>query len=155
MHPHAQVIERFYSAFQRRDVDTLCACYHADVTFEDPAFGELRGDEARDMWRMLCGRSKDLAIEFTDIRGDDAGGSAHWEARYTFAATGRKVHNRIDATFRFRDGVIADHRDRFDFHRWAGQALGPVGKLLGGFGFFHRKFTSKARATLDEFRRPS
>lgn len=56
---------------------------------------------------------------------------AHWEARYDFTATGRKVHNIIDATFEFADGKIIRHRDHFDLHRWAGMALGLKGKLLG------------------------
>ena len=34
-----------------------------------------------------------------------------------------------------RDGLIVDHVDSFDFHRWAGQALGPSGRLLGGTSF--------------------
>ena len=58
-------------------------------------------------------------------------GSAHWEARYTYSATGRSVHNRIDATFEFRDGLITRHVDRFSLWRWAAMALGAKGALLG------------------------
>ena len=58
-------------------------------------------------------------------------GRAHWEARYLFSATGRKVHNVIEAAFEFRDGLIVRHADSFDLWRWAGQALGAKGKLLG------------------------
>jgi hypothetical protein len=53
------------------------------------------------------------------------------EARVGGAQTGRLVVNEITATHRFADGLIVDHRDEFNFHRWAGQALGPVGLLLG------------------------
>jgi ketosteroid isomerase-like protein len=152
MHPNAALIQRFYTAFQQRDAEGMCACYHRDVVFEDDAFGTLRGDEARDMWRMLCARGTDLKVEFRDVEATEAGGSAHWDAWYTFATTGKPVHNVIDATFGFRDGLIAEHHDRFDFHRWAGQALGTAGKLLGGFSFFHRAFTGKARGLLDSYR---
>ncbi len=41
------------------------------------------------------------------------------------------MHNRIDATFVFRDGKIVRHTDRFDLRVWAAQALGLKGKLLG------------------------
>jgi hypothetical protein len=58
-------------------------------------------------------------------------GSAHWEARYLFSATGRKVHNIIDARFELRDGKIVRHADSFDLWRWSGMALGAKGKLLG------------------------
>lgn len=151
MHAHAQTIERFYRAFQQRDAAAMAACYHADVCFSDPVFTDLRGDQARAMWAMLCTRGKDLRLEFRDARADDRSGSAHWEAWYTFSGTGRSVHNVIDATFEFRDGLISRHTDRFDLHRWAGQALGPVGKLLGGFGFLQNKIRTQASRNLDEW----
>ena len=83
------------------------------------------------MWAMLCARGKDLALEWRDVRADDRTGSAHWEPRYTFSATGRPVHNVIDAEFSFRDGRIAAHVDRFDLWRWSRMALGAKGTLLG------------------------
>ena len=55
-------------------------------------------------------------------------GRAHWDATYTYSATGRRVDNRIDATFAFRDGLIVRHDDRFDLWRWARQALGVQGR---------------------------
>jgi ketosteroid isomerase-like protein len=51
-HPNTELIERFYTAFQQRDAETMAACYADDVVFSDPAFGELRDEEARDMWRI-------------------------------------------------------------------------------------------------------
>jgi ketosteroid isomerase-like protein len=128
---NAALIERFYSAFARRDVETMLSCYRADVAFRDPVFGALSGREVRAMWRMLNARATDLAIEFADVAATERAGSAHWEARYTYAATGRPVHNRIDASFEFRDGLIARHVDRFSLWRWAAMALGAKGALLG------------------------
>jgi ketosteroid isomerase-like protein len=151
MHPHAAVIERFYSALQRRDAEAMNACYHDDIEFSDDVFGTLGGDDARGMWRMLCERGKDLRIEFRDIKADDRSGSAHWEAWYTFAASGRPVHNVIQARFEFADGLIRRHDDRFDFARWAGQALGLPGKLLGRTGFFRNALRRKVRATLEGY----
>lgn len=152
-HPNAALIDRFYEAFARRDADAMAACYLDDVEFSDPAFGALRGDEARAMWAMLCARATDLVIEHGDVVADDAAGSARWEARYTFAATGRPVHNVIEARFAFRDGLIMRHDDRFDFARWSRQALGVPGLLLGRFGFFRRAFQRKARALLARYSR--
>lgn len=151
MHPHAQLIERFYQAFQKRDAAGMARCYHPEVHFSDPAFPELRGARAGAMWTMLCAKGKDLRLEYRDVQADDRTGSAHWEAWYTFSKTGRPVHNQIDARFEFRDGLIVRHQDRFDFHRWASQALGPAGRLLGGFGFLRRKVQAMAAKGLDEF----
>ena len=127
----ADTIRTFYEAFQRRDAAAMGRCYTADVVFSDPVFTHLVGDQARGMWTMLCERGKDLRVEFTDVAADAATGRAHWEAWYTFSATGRAVHNVIEARFRFRDGLIAEHTDSFSLARWAAQALGLKGVLLG------------------------
>jgi ketosteroid isomerase-like protein len=131
MHPNAQLLTDFYAAFGRHDAEGMVACYAKDVAFSDPVFTDLHGDEARAMWRMLCERAKDLRLEASGIEADDTGGKAHWEAWYTFSATGAKVHNVIDAKFTFADGKVTVHRDSFDLRRWAAQALGLKGKLLG------------------------
>lgn len=64
--------------------------------------------------------------------------------------TGRSVLNDIRAGFRFADGLIAEHRDDFDFYRWARQALGPVG-LLGWTPFVRSAVRRRAAARLDAF----
>jgi ketosteroid isomerase-like protein len=131
VHPNAQTLETFYLSFGRRDAEGMVALYTPDVEFSDAVFTSLKGIEVFSMWRMLTERAKDLRVEASGITADDATGRAHWDAYYTFSATGRQVHNRIDASFTFRDGKIARHTDRFDLHAWAGMALGLKGKLLG------------------------
>ena len=151
MNTNEETIRRFYTAFQKRDAAGMNACYAQDVQFSDPVFTDLRGDAARAMWTMLCERGKDLKIEFRDVRADGATGAAHWEAWYTFSGSGRQVHNIIDATFEFRDGKISKHTDRFDLHRWAGQALGFMGKLLGGTSFLQDKVRGTAAKSLEDY----
>ncbi len=151
MHPNAALIERFYTSFQACDARGMAACYHPDVLFTDPAFGELRGAEAGAMWAMLCGRAKDLRITFANVAADEESGDAEWEAHYTFTQTGRPVHNRIRARFRFRDGLIVRHDDRFPFWRWARQALGPAGLLLGWTPLLQHKVRATARAGLASY----
>lgn len=148
MHPNATLIRRFYDAFAARDAEGMKACYHPDIVFTDPAFGELRGAQAGAMWTMLTGRAKDLEVTASDIEADDQRGRAHWDARYTFGQTGRKVLNRIDAAFEFRDGLIIRHTDTFDFYAWARQALGPAGVLLGWTPLLQNKVRDSARAGL-------
>src|SRR5687767_11568265 len=109
----------------------MAACYAPEATFDDPAFPGLKGDQPGAMWRMLTGRSKDLEIQLVEHEADDERGSAHWLADYTFGQTGRKVHNDVKASFRFENGLIAEHKDSFDFWAWSRQALGAPGLLLG------------------------
>ncbi len=130
-HDNAGLIARFYAALDRRDAETIAACYAPDATFSDPVFPRLDAAGVTAMWRMLCARGKDLRVVASDITADATSGSAHWVATYTYTATGRKVVNRVDAAFTLRDGRIARHVDRFDLHRWMRQALGVKGLLLG------------------------
>ena len=148
---NAALIERFYTAFARRDHETMAACYAADARFSDPVFQDLQGDEVTAMWRMLCERGTDLELSHSAVEAEADRGSAHWDADYTFSATGRKVHNEIDASFSFGDGLIVEHTDSFDLWRWARQALGPVGIALGWAPPLQNKIRGQARENLREF----
>lgn len=150
MADNAQVIRDLYGALDRHDGEAMAQLYAPDATFEDPAFGELSGEEAGDMWRMLTSRAEDLRVELADHAADGDSGSAHWIATYTFR-TGRHVVNDIHARFRFRDGKIVDHRDSFSFHKWARQALGPGGWVLG-LPVISGLVRGKARGDLESFR---
>jgi ketosteroid isomerase-like protein len=145
------LIERFYGAFAQRDGAGMAACYAPDVHFSDPVFTDLHGREAGAMWRMLTERGTDLRVELLERSAEEDRGSAHWRAHYTFTQTGRPVVNDVHASMRMRDGLIAEHIDDFDFHRWARQALGPSGLLLGWTPILRSAVRRKARAGLDEF----
>ena len=145
-------IERFYGAFDEKDGETMAACYAPDARFEDPAFGELTGEEPGAMWRMLTGRAEDLSVELAEHDADEATGTARWIATYTFGATGRHVVNDIRAEFRFADdGRFAEHVDRFSFWRWSRQALGPVGLMLGWSPLLRAATRRRARGDLERF----
>jgi ketosteroid isomerase-like protein len=145
------LIQDFYAAFDRHDGDRMAASYAPDAHFSDPVFTDLNGDEPGAMWRMLTARADDLRVELLEHEAGGDRGSARWRAHYTFTQTGRPVVNDVRAKFRFQDGQIADHVDEFGFHRWARQALGPTGLLLGWTPVVRSATRRKARAGLDEF----
>ena len=146
-----ELITKFYTAFQNKDALAMLSCYHPDIVFSDPVFGKLKEVRARGMWQMLCKASKDLKIAFDQVETNNEEGKAHWEAYYTFSQTGRKVHNNIDAHFKFKDGLIIEHNDVFNLKKWAGQALGFKGKLLGGASFFKNKIQEQVNRKLDKY----
>src|SRR6476646_7083484 len=148
---NAGLIQRFYAAFAERDVDAMAACYAPDARVSDPVFGDLRGSEPGAMWRMLTGRAQDLTVDLVEHSADGGRGSARWVANYTFTQTGRPVTNDVRAAFRFVGGLIAEHRDDFDFHRWSRQALGTPALLLGWTPILRASVRRRARAGLDEF----
>jgi Ketosteroid isomerase-related protein len=149
---NAEVIRDLYDALDRHDGEAMAQLYDPDGRFHDPAFGELTGAEAGDMWRMLTSRSEDLKVELAEHEADGDAGTAHWIATYTFRG-GRHVVNDIHAKFRFREGKIAEHDDSFSFWRWARQALGPAGLVLG-LPPMSALVQRRAREDLAKFRQP-
>lgn len=143
----AAIITSFYEAFSKRDAEGMVKHYADDVRFSDPVFTNLVGDDAKDMWRMLCERGKDLTVEVSNVTDN----SAHWDATYTFSATKRRVLNRIDAVFTFEGDKIKTHTDTFDLWKWTRMALGVPGVLLGFTPFFQRALRGKALAGLREY----
>ncbi|HTF28866.1 MAG TPA: nuclear transport factor 2 family protein [Flavitalea sp.] len=151
MHPNETLIHRFYKAFGQKDYQTMHDSYHADASFSDPVFQNLSAVEAKAMWKMLVSSAKDLEITYEGVRADDDQGQCHWEARYTFSGTGRKVHNVIAAHFRFRNGKILEHKDHFNFWRWSRMALGAPGLLLGWSPYLLQAVRKKVRGRLEKF----
>ena len=152
VNPMKSLLETFYVAFQNKEAATMISCYHDDVIFHDPAFGELKGEDAKAMWTMLCRNAIDLKVEFSSISASLKKGSAHWEAWYTFSKTGNTVHNIVEATFEFKDSKIIKHTDTFNLHKWASQALGWKGWLIGGTNFFKNKMQLQTHKALLDFK---
>ncbi|MBV8636187.1 MAG: nuclear transport factor 2 family protein [Burkholderiaceae bacterium] len=152
MHPNAELITKFYTAFQKLDAETMASCYAPDVHFSDPVFTSLHGAEASDMWRMLASRAKDFSLVFDGVEADEQTGKAHWVATYLFSQTGNTVVNDIHASFIFRDGKIVRHIDNFDLWRWSRQALGFKGLLLGWTHIVHGAVRKQAAKGLELFR---
>jgi len=154
MNTNAQLIQSFYTSFQNLDAEGMKKYYHPEVHFSDPAFPSLQGKEAGAMWQMLIQslkKNKDgWKCEVSNIRASDNEGSCRWEAHYTFSATGRPVHNIIDASFKFQDGLITHHNDSFNFYRWARMAFGWKGALLGWTPFFKAKVQATVKNLLDK-----
>lgn len=129
-------------------------CYDNDIIFNDPAFGELQGDDAKNMWRMLIQRNKGhIKVSFKNVIANETTGSAQWEAEYIFSQTNRNVINKITTTFEFKDGKITKHTDHFNLWRWTQQALGWKGYLLGWSGFMKNKIQKQTRRLLATYKK--
>ena len=152
MSSHIETIEAFYAAFQRRDHEAMARCYHPSIHFTDPVFTDLHRSEVAAMWHMLCDSGSDLEVTFDGIEADgDTGVRAHWEARYTFGAKRRHVHNKVNATFVFEAGKIIRHVDEFNLWRWTRMALGVTGVYTSWTGLTKSKVRVNARRGLDRF----
>jgi ketosteroid isomerase-like protein len=152
MHPNAALLTAFYTAFAAGDSETMAASYADDATFSDPIFPELDAEHTRAMWRMFCTSKAAPKVTFHSVQADDASASACWEAVYNFPKTGRPVHNKVQATFELRDGLIVRHRDDFDLYRWTRMALGPLGTVLGWTPILQNQVRAQSAALLRRFR---
>jgi hypothetical protein len=155
-----KTIERFYAAFANLDAATMQSCYAENARFDDEAFALVGARQIGAMWRMLCENARLRGIshwklEVGEIRANAARGRARCEVRYVFGPhdrKGRKVHNRIEARFEFDDdGLILRHHDRFDFWRWARQALGVQGLLLGWTPWLQTRVRRQAARQLQRY----
>ncbi|MDP4264483.1 MAG: nuclear transport factor 2 family protein [Bacteroidota bacterium] len=152
MEANKDLVERFYTAFQKLDYKSMNDCYSKDIVFSDPVFMVLKEDEVRAMWEMLCKNAKDFSLVFSDIELlDEEYATCRWTATYTFSKTGRKVVNRIKAYMKIKEGKIIEHSDAFRLSTWIGQALGWKGVLFGWTGFMKRAVQKNARKNLVNF----
>lgn len=146
------LIKKFYTSFTANDAEGMVGCYAPGIVFEDPAFGQLEGERAKSMWRMLLERSKgNIKITFSHVKANERSGSAHWVAEYVFAQTGRPVVNVISAEFEFEDGKIIKHTDQFSLWKWSRQALGWKGWLLGWSGFMKKQIQKQTGQLLKAY----
>jgi len=135
MNTNENLIRQFYTYFSKKDFKGMQGCYAQNASFSDSIFKDLSAKEVQSMWEMLIKSSKDMRIEFGNVEASDDQGSADWIAYYTFSPTGKKVVNRVKASFTIKNGQITNHIDDFDFYRWSRQALGLLGLLWDGSPF--------------------
>jgi len=149
---HQAIVTDFYTAFAEGDANRMVSYYHDEAIFQDPAFGSLSGDRVPSMWRMLLS-NKDAApqISFSNISVRDDSISAEWRAEYLFGPKKRRVVNEVLAQMQFQDGKIISHVDSFDVWKWAKQALGLTGVILGWSPFMKNKIRHLSNQKLDQF----
>jgi hypothetical protein len=138
------LLVRFYEALSHHDGDTMAPLYAEHARFQDPVFN-LAGAEIGRMWKGLMSRAKGFSAIYTITRAEGMNGAAKCTARYFFRGKAQVV-NVILAEFRCENGRIVEHRDTFDFPRWAAQAMGLPGKLFGPFEWFRRIVSRLRRA---------
>ncbi|MES2417856.1 MAG: nuclear transport factor 2 family protein [Bacteroidota bacterium] len=151
MNANEQLISHFYTCFKNKDYKGMQDCYADKASFNDAVFKNLDAAQVKAMWEMLLSKAKDMRIEFSAVSATEDEAQAHWDAYYTFSATGKKVINRIDARFEIENGKIVKHTDHFNFYTWAKQALGITGLLLGWSSFLKNKITAQASKNLENF----
>ena len=135
-------LTHFYDSMARRDGEAMARMYALAATFEDPVF-RLTGPDIGKMWIGLMRRAREFSIAYTIAQAGRGWGTVELTARYLYGGR-RPVTNVILSELKLEGGLIVQHVDQFDFTRWAAQALGTPGRLLGRFEFFRRAVSRKA-----------
>jgi len=146
-----QLLKDFYTAFQNRDAQKMAEYYHEEANFSDPAFGTLNSNEVALMWKMLCHSARDLRVEYKIREVSESAARVHWEAFYSYGKMHRKIHNKVNASFKFKDNKIIRHLDKFSLWKWASQAMGTNGLLIGWTSFFKKRLQGQSKEMLQRF----
>ncbi|HAI85153.1 MAG TPA: DUF4440 domain-containing protein [Chitinophagaceae bacterium] len=150
--PAITVATTFFKAFAQLNANAMCECYQTTAVFNDPVFGLLHYNELTAMWQMLCANATNFSLQFeTPVAIDHEYVTVSWTASYTFSATGNKVVNRVKSYLRIENGYITEQSDAFKLSRWAAQALGIKGMLLGWSGFVQKRIRKNARKALERY----
>ena len=136
------LLTHLYDALARRDGEAMAALYAPEAAFEDPVF-RLRGADIGRMWIGLTRRARQFDVSYAIAEAGPDSGRVEWTARYLFGG-GRPVVNVIVSEVAVEKGRIVRQTDRFDFARWAAQAMGTPGRLFGRFEWFRRAVSRRA-----------
>lgn len=151
MSENEALIHRLFSHLSDQDPKAMEDCYHPDATFKDIAFTLEGRGQIRAMWDMICikgtpdkPRKSDIEAKVMEASANEDSGRALVIDSYTFGGDGgddkgRRVVNKIESKFEFRDGLIFRQIDVCDRKEWARKAYGGItGFLLGHLGFVVR-----------------
>lgn len=140
MPPREALLRQFYAHFERGEAAACIALLHPQARFTDHLIQARQGAELRALLGMLCHTrpgvplDRRFAVSRVELTGPTTA-TVHWTADYTFAPTGRRLHNVITTPFEFEgpapEARIVAYEDQFDLPLWHRQAFGPIGVLLG------------------------
>jgi hypothetical protein len=100
---NSELINKFYTSFSEGYFKGMIECYHENIVFQDPVFGELKGERAMKMWDMLLSsKTGNSKISFDNIKANSENGNANWTAKYTYGKSKRNVVNEVSAAFKFK-----------------------------------------------------
>ncbi|HEY3098791.1 MAG TPA: nuclear transport factor 2 family protein [Methylomirabilota bacterium] len=114
------LVQRFATAFNARDVDGLLACFTERASYTDNFFGEHSGrDGLRAMFERMFREGREYVWRMDSIVETPASAAAEWTFAYVVTdavprSAGRKVRFRGMSIFELDGGRIARYREYFD-----------------------------------------
>jgi hypothetical protein len=147
-----ETIYHLYNCLQDRNIDGMLSCYHPNVVFHDPVFGELKRERLFYMWRMLLSRmGSNAKIEIQNVYALNKKATCSWSADYEYGRSKKKIHNEINSNFKFEGNRIISQSDSFDLYKWSKQANGLVGFLFGWTPTMQNMIVKQSNQFLDYY----
>jgi hypothetical protein len=142
-----QLTQTFFEHLSARNLSGMLDCYHPNVQYSS-SFLTLQGDSVANMWHSLWQYLPDLVVHYED--SDVRPAFIYWSASYTYPPTARRVSHSLTTHLSFVDGLIAEQSDRFNFHEWAANAYGTMGKLVGDWPIFQQRVQHQVRKRVSQ-----
>jgi steroid delta-isomerase-like uncharacterized protein len=114
------IVHDFERAFNRQDVDGLCACFTAGASYRDSFFGEYAGTaRLAAMFERMFREGRDYAWTMDAVVEAPSQAAAEWTFSYVVTdavprSAGRKVRFRGMSLFELEGGKIRAYREYFD-----------------------------------------
>lgn len=143
------VAARFFDAFAVGDWHAMGRLYAPQARFSDPLFPQLDAEQVRALWQMLLTQAQGFRLSYRIDAESDHAARVLWVAHYLYGR--RPVVNRVVSEMQLGAGCILVQNDHFNLWRWARQALGLTGWLLGGTPLLRRRLRREAAVRLQAF----
>jgi steroid delta-isomerase-like uncharacterized protein len=114
------IVHDFERAFNRQDVDALCACFTPGASYHDNFFGEHAGTaRLAAMFARMFREGQDYAWSMDTVVEGPSRAAAEWTFSYVVTdavprSAGRKVRFRGMSLFELEGGKIRAYREYFD-----------------------------------------
>ena len=114
------IVHDFERAFNRQDVDALCACFTPGASYHDNFFGEHAGTaRLAAMFARMFREGQDYAWSMDAVVEGPSRAAAEWTFSYVVTdavprSAGRKVRFRGMSLFELEGGKIRAYREYFD-----------------------------------------
>jgi hypothetical protein len=145
MQENLKIIETFFSAFSKRDFDTMKSLCKSSIIYYDPLYGFLYDGDLFLMWEE---RYHNNHFNFTSNEIKDEGDGYYTikiQIEYFYE---KKLQQHLKAFIRIENGFISEYSHGFSVHELCKQIYGIVGRLLGWNRLFQQRLKNDARRRL-------
>ncbi|MBO6794497.1 MAG: nuclear transport factor 2 family protein [Balneolaceae bacterium] len=142
-----EIVKTFYEALNNGDIKTVRQLYHPDAVYKSEMFS-LKGPEVFALWYTATQPEMNLTAECSSINKVNNEVHTTWNISYELSVVNRTIKLSEKGLFKFKDGKIIFHQDKYSFYSWCKQTLGPIGWLFGWTAWLKKRVSKQALKTI-------